>query len=237
LQDSLTNALSIIKGKRIPWDELSDSDSDSGSDPGVAEADTEGLQGDTELKQLFARIQNSVTCLFRMAIAIRQPAAYSQLQSTITIDKSHFEAFDKHHVRSKFRDCPEYLADRLGRAVSYRRHYLSYREQHHSKLAKNVESIGFEEPRTEHTTNSTEASPIPLDAVVRPALGTSAAVLPTLDTVMDDGQDALSQTSYANSVNDTLRVPPLPREAREKEHFECPLCFMIVSIHTKAAWK
>jgi hypothetical protein len=55
--------------------------------------------------------------------------------------------------------------------------------------------------------------------------------------VLDD-DDSASQTSFAaSSMNTAIRVPALPREAREKEFFECPLCFMIVSIHTKAGWK
>ncbi|KAF2792134.1 hypothetical protein K505DRAFT_338961 [Melanomma pulvis-pyrius CBS 109.77] len=44
-------------------------------------------------------------------------------------------------------------------------------------------------------------------------------------------------TSYSTLVNATIRALLLPKEAREKEHFECPLCYMVVAIHTKAGWK
>ncbi|KAF2185512.1 hypothetical protein K469DRAFT_576126, partial [Zopfia rhizophila CBS 207.26] len=103
--------------------------------------------------------------------------------STITVEKSFFEEFDIQHVPEKFPTCEDFLVNRLGRAISSRRQYLTYREGHHKKLAKNVEKIGFEEPRMEHTTNSTEASPVP-----------SA---PKEQDVIDDSHDALSQTSYA----------------------------------------
>jgi hypothetical protein len=55
--------------------------------------------------------------------------------------------------------------------------------------------------------------------------------------LMDDGDDTFSMTSYATSVNATLRAPGLPKEAREKEHYNCPLCYALISIQTTAAWK
>ena len=89
------------------------------------------------------------------------------------------------------------------------------------------EVIGIEEPRTEYTTNSTEATPMPIIS------GSSKEV-----NVIDDGEDILSQTSYATTaMNASLRIPRLPKEAKEQEQFECPLCFMIVSINTYSAWK
>ncbi|KAF1963531.1 hypothetical protein CC80DRAFT_8189 [Byssothecium circinans] len=45
-------------------------------------------------------------------------------------DKSFFRAYDVQYVRDKFPHAPDYLAERLGRAVSKRRHYLSYCEKH-----------------------------------------------------------------------------------------------------------
>ncbi|KAL1601483.1 hypothetical protein SLS60_006398 [Paraconiothyrium brasiliense] len=219
LEQSLKDAVAIVKGEKTPWDALEDSDDDSDS---ASDASSDGGE-ETELKQLLDSIQSSVTCLFRLSMAIRDPASDDRLQRTITVDKSYFEDYDILHAKTKFPDCAEYLSQRLGRAISGRRQYLSYRELHHQKLAKKAELIGLEQPRTEHTTNSTEASPLPV------ARSNSLDVL--------DEDDTLSQTSYATSVNATIRVPPLPKQAREHEHFECPLCFMIVSIHTKAAWK
>jgi hypothetical protein len=222
------SALAIVSGERTPWDEMSasDSGSESGSETS-GDADDFNFQSDTELKQLSASIKNTVTCLFRLSMAIRVPAPNTQSRSFITVDKSYFEHHDIQHVESKFPQAEKFLTERLGRAISGRRQYLSYREEHHQKLVKNVERIGHEEPRTEHTTNSTEASPMPILDQAK------------VNTVMDDSFDfdTLSQTSYATSINATIRAPPLPKEAKEKEHFECLLCYMIVSIHTTAGWK
>ncbi|RYP18216.1 hypothetical protein DL765_004073 [Monosporascus sp. GIB2] len=213
LHDSLQT--SIVQEKRRPWDELSDSGSDSDSD--AEPSDDAEAQGDTELKQLLGSIKTTITCLFRLSMSIRDPAPNDQSRSIITVDKSHFEEYDMQHAKAKYPGCAGYLVERLGRANSGRRQYLSYREEHHQKLAKDADLIGLEAPRTEHTSNSTEATS-----------------MPTAELNIDD---ALSQTSYAASENAAIRVPPLPKEAHEKEHYECPICFMIVSIHTAAGWK
>jgi hypothetical protein len=126
------------------------------------------------------------------------------------------------HVQAKFPDIPQYLAERLGRAISSRRQYLTYREVHHEKLSKGIDKLGLEAARTEFTTNSTEATRLQQNDKV---------------TMMDDGDDTCSMTSYATSVNATLRAPGLPKEAREKEYYNCPLCHVLISIHTTAAWK
>lgn len=82
------------------------------------------------------------------SMAIRDPAPNSQSRSTITVDKSFFQQHDISHVQAKYPACADYLTERLGRAISGRRQYLTYREEHHQKLAKNVEKIGFEDSRT-----------------------------------------------------------------------------------------
>ncbi|KAH7372041.1 hypothetical protein BKA66DRAFT_180037 [Pyrenochaeta sp. MPI-SDFR-AT-0127] len=221
LSEALHNALAIARGEKVPWDENVDSDSEL-SDEGSSKDD---LQGSTELKQLLASTRTIITSLFRLSMAIRDPAPNNQSKSNLTIDKSFFEQHDIQHVKEKFPDSPMYLQDRLGRAISGRRQYLSYREEHHQKLTKNIEKIGFEKPTTEFTTNSTEATPIP-------GIGRLNSV-----NVLEEGEDAASQTSYAPSENANIRVPPLPKEAHNKDFFECPLCFLLVSIHTAAGWK
>lgn len=233
LKSSLQASLEIIGGERTPWDEIPESESESESDSDEDASDTTGLQGDTELKQLAASITSSITCLFRLSMAVRDPAPDNQSGSAIIVDKTVFyEPLDVRHVEEKFSLQKSFLTERLGRGISGRRQYLSYRETHAEKLAKNVETIGFEEPRTEHTNNSTEASPLPhkVAASADPRYSKT-------DIAIDNDDEILSQTSYAPTENATMRVPSLPREARDQECFECPLCFMIVSIHTKRAWK
>jgi hypothetical protein len=209
--------LAIVEGTRVPWDELSDSESDSDSEESLEE-DTS--PNETELKQLLNGVKSTTTCLFRLSISIRDPAPNDQSRTSIVVDKSYFEEYDIQHAKAKYADCSTFLAERLGRANSGRRQYLNYRDEHHQKLAKDVDLIGLETSKTEHSGASTEATKVSAN-----------------DFDVNDGDDALSVTSYATSVNTAIRVPHLPREAREKEYWECPICFMIVSIHTRASWK
>ena len=212
--------MDIVEERRFAWDEeiYSDSDSDSDSD----DYDYDGinnLQGSTELKQLYASIRSTITSLMRISMAIREPAPNREARS---IDKSHFEQHDMFHVQNKFPIAPQHLAERLGRAISSRRQYLTYREVHHNKLAKDIDKLGLEAARTEFTTNSTEATRLQRTDSLN---------------IADDGDDTASVTSYATSVNATLRAPNLPKEAREKEHYNCPLCYGLIAIHTTSAWK
>jgi hypothetical protein len=206
-------ALAIVEERRVPWDEEAYSDSDSDDDNDI------NLQGSTELQQLHASMKSAITSLMRLSMAIQEPAPNRQARC---IDKSHFEQHDVLHVQAKFPSVPQYLAERLGRAISSRRQYLTYREQHHDKLSKGIDKLGLEAAITEFTTNSTEATQLQRTDSLN---------------MMDDGDDTASMTSYATSVNATLRAPNLPKEAREREHYNCPLCYTLVAIHTTAAWK
>jgi hypothetical protein len=118
--------------------------------------------------------------------------------------------------------------NRLGRAISGRRQYHSYREAHHQKVAKSIEKIGFEVPRTgrlpqydiwscsrltwdiEHnvTTNSTEATPM------------SVVERQNSLNVLDD-DDSASQTSFAASSMNTANLSGfhLCREKLERRNF------------------
>ncbi|KAJ4319287.1 hypothetical protein N0V94_003979 [Neodidymelliopsis sp. IMI 364377] len=210
-------ASAIVQGDRIPWDE--EVYSDSGSEILDDDRDIEDPQDDTEIKQLYVSIGSAITALMRISIAIREPAPNRQSR---TIDKSHFEHHDMLHVQAKFPNAAQYLTERLGRAISSRRQYLTYREIHHDKLSKGIEKLGLEAARTETTTNSTEATKLQRTNSLN---------------LLDEDDDTSSQTSYATSINATLRAPKLPKEARERDHYNCPLCFALIDIHTTAAWK
>jgi hypothetical protein len=86
------------------------------------------------------------------SMAIRDPAPNSQSKSTITVDKSFFQQHDISHVQAKYPACVKYLTSRLGKAISGRRQYFIYREEHHQKLAKDVEKLGFEDSKTGKST-------------------------------------------------------------------------------------
>ncbi|KAF2633335.1 hypothetical protein BU25DRAFT_3999 [Macroventuria anomochaeta] len=95
----------------FPWDEETYSDSDYDTD----DDSVHDLQGDTELKQLYASTKSAITSLMRISMATREPVPNRQARS---IDKSHFEQHDMPRIQAKFPSAPQYLSERLGRAIS-----------------------------------------------------------------------------------------------------------------------
>ncbi|KAF2658684.1 hypothetical protein K491DRAFT_652646, partial [Lophiostoma macrostomum CBS 122681] len=234
LESVIQEAKEIISGGRIPWEDVSDSESDSSSEEGFEEPNT------TELQQLMSNVAEITTCLMRLSMAIRNPAPHDQFKESAEIDMSYFEAFDIDHVRSKFPQAEEFLVLRLGKAISRRRQYLRYRDEHQKKLKDGLEgAVNILEIQTAGAViaqapsvrfESTVASSIPM-----------ALKVPALMTHIDDTdyyEDALSQTSYASSMTDDkkLRPPPLPEQGQDGNPFECPLCFRFTSIRHASAW-
>lgn len=198
-------ASEIIHGEKVPWEELSDSDSDSDftiseNDPAPEEEANGPMQATSELQQLMSDVVEVTTCLLRLSMAIRNPAPHDQFMDSSQINTSYLESFDISHVQAKFPGAEEYLIMRLGKAISRRRQYLKYRDEHHKKLAQGIENN--------------------LD-----------------ESVYSD--DGLSQVSYATSANEStkLQPPPIPKDAQDGKPFECPLCFMIISIRSPHSWK
>ena len=150
--------------------------------------------------------------------------------------------FDIGHVREKHPagQKNEWLVERLGKAISRRRAFLKYRQEHHEKLSKDwdeiIDEIDQKRPETVAMTKHTKATTFIVD---------SKAV------VEKEGSEPGSfgsQTSYEQTVmgegtETRLAVPPLPKEAFEGvpfaygEPFQCPLCFTEQTVKNRAAWK
>jgi hypothetical protein len=228
LEAVLREAIEIITEERVPWEDLSDSESDTSGD--YSEHSEESSI--TELAQLASSMTEINNCLMRLSLAIRNPAPHNQLKESIRNDTTHFEAFDVRHVRDKFPEAEEYLVLRLGKAISRRRQYLRYREEHHERLQRGLYTQSLlQEPRgPSGKAESTVASSIPAAAKV----ATDANFL----RKSDHYKDALSQTSYASSNNDAsrLRPPPLPKEGEDGNPFVCPLCFRFTSTPQVTVW-
>jgi hypothetical protein len=164
-------------------------------------------------------------------MSIRNPAPHDHFMSTEYAKAKYFNDFDIRHVEAKYKDAKPYLVRRLGAAISRRRQYFKYRESHHAKLSQ---GINFDEGATEAGAKSTVASSIPLGMK---DVGTSAPSFGELDQD-DRSETGISQTSCATTAPDSekLRVPPLPKQHR-KGPFECPFCFMLISVTNRFQWK
>jgi hypothetical protein len=156
-------------------------------------------------------------------IHLQAPSPF--MQTIHRIDKSHFRNFDIEHVRAIFPEAPYYLVERLGKAISRRRQYISYLEKRSLSLmshdadsqAKAEKTDSIEKARSQPPTAATELH---------------------LETTLVSFSMTESQTSYATSTSMNLnRAPPFPRAAHNKEIFECPICFRLLSNLTRARWR
>lgn len=215
-------ALEIVQGAKTPWDELSDSDSDSDSNSGPSSVLEATLHNETESQQLMSGIVDAITCLLRLSITIRNAAPHDQFMQPSKTNVSLFEKYDIDHVRSKFPRGEEYLVVRLGRAISRRRQYLKYREECYKSRAHSLATLDARPEETDHQ-----------------SVQTSLPVALRTSDNRDLNKDVLSQTSYASTSTTLapLSVPPLPREGKNQNLFECPYCFMTISVPSAYSWR
>ncbi|KAH7483827.1 hypothetical protein FOMA001_g7273 [Fusarium oxysporum f. sp. matthiolae] len=224
LRESLKDAKDILTGQTTPWDQdLSPADfSDSDSDQ---EPFQDGASGNSELSQIFAAVVEDINCLFRLSVSIHNPSPHDRFKKACLTDTSGYEPFDVQHVCNKLSKAPKSIAERLGKAISRRRQYFKYRELHHDKLASDLELDDKDQIQ------STVASSLPKKLSVNEPI--------SLEENVDDASDAgRSQTSWATSAANPERrkIPALPAGA-ENGPFECPFCFMMVSIASRNHWK
>jgi hypothetical protein len=128
-------------------------------------------------------------------------------------------------VLNKYPQAEASVLDCLGLAISQRRAILRYRERHHIKLGKGL-GQAIEDQSDAVSTNISDT------------VATSFIEKPTTH-VEFDSQSFISQTSYAQTLlsgEEGMVLPPPPTEADNGTPFECPYCFVIISISGEKAW-
>lgn len=186
-------------------------------------------------------------------------AMSESLQKILKFDASHFLQYDIMHTRAKFPEAENYLIERLGHAVSRRRQYFRYHEEQHNKSTKEIETLGSTEWKIENTDgNSTSASTFPttenrperstgmpnemLDRsekrgsqpnteIKLDSIPANIPVIPT-PTTPDPWPYSLDDLSYD--------IPLYPRlvedQIRERDYFECHLCFRSIAALYAHEW-
>jgi len=180
----------------------------------------------TELAQIGLDVVEIVTCLFRLSMTMRKPAAHERFLNSGSADTTFYFRFDESHISAKFPAAETFLCSRLGKANSQRRQFFKYRKSHHEKLAQILLS--------EHQETGTVASSIPSD-LKDDAIEAAASRVYEQDQISNSG---VSRTSYATSHggSDRIRVPPLPKTLDGIEG-ECPYCWTVISVRNRNSWK
>ncbi|KAI0466997.1 hypothetical protein F4859DRAFT_283498 [Xylaria cf. heliscus] len=189
------------------------------------------VEDDTEVLEVIADIADTIGCLLRLAVSIRNPAPHDHFMSSKLGDTSYFEEHDVKHVEAKLLRIKPALAHRLGKAISQRRQYFKYRETHHQKLKAELDTYLA---RLEAEVQSTVASSIP-NELEDHGRGQPAFSGLEEEEISNSGG---SQTPYAtfDPQSGRLTILPLPKQASDGS-FECPFCYTILSVNSMYQWK
>lgn len=265
LTGMIQEAIAILSGDRKPYDDLSDSDSsaDESSKAGsvLGNPARNGPKPTTELQQIFLDIVEIVNCLYKLSIAIRNPAPHDRYLKSAAIDTSFYEFWDIQHTWNKFPAAKEYLVIRLGKAITRRRQHLKYRQKHHQKLAQDIgrpvsavfpqSFIPPEQVDQNHDhdqvlpggLHDTEATPRAEPSVVATTVLTQTTATTFTGGNVEfefelESDSGRSKTSYATSAEGggKVRVPPPPKESLDGSPFECPYCYTIVIAKNSHSW-
>jgi len=218
-----------------------------------------------ELDECLEEVAHVITCLYKFSIAIQNPAPLHRLQKSSLIDVSHFEPFDIQHVSNKFPHAEPYLVQRLGRSNTRRRQLLRYHERHHDKIAgryglesfvlapeqgmsegdhgRRDESARLKSKAEERSEHPQQASKKSSAANTLSATTVTAYQRPTEEHAFEQCSDTdFSQTSYSSSacgIVEKLRAPPPPNResAFDGDAFQCPYCYIIITLAGHKSWK
>ncbi|KAF4470748.1 hypothetical protein FALBO_2349 [Fusarium albosuccineum] len=130
----LEDAISITRGRKVPWEYLRDDEVSLDEEDMFHEESPE-----TELDQIIRHIGDGIEDLLHLSAAMRNPAPHDRVMGSQSIDTDHFLRPDIEHVREKFQKMDEVLANRLGTAITTRRRYFKYREAHHLRQSSDVD--------------------------------------------------------------------------------------------------
>ncbi|MCJ1261096.1 hypothetical protein MMC22_000960 [Lobaria immixta] len=86
LESNLREALAVLSGKRLPYDERQSDSDPSNSSPGE---DLEAPNCSTEIQQIYIGIKENISCLYELSIVLRNPAPRDIILKLATIDVSH----------------------------------------------------------------------------------------------------------------------------------------------------
>jgi hypothetical protein len=249
LNEAVADLLDIVSGKREGMVSIGD------------EAEDDHAKEISEVDELLEEISGTITRLFKVSILIRQAAPTDLFAKALSRDRYRFDdRFDIAHVGEKYHKLSindyAWLRQRLGRAITQRRHYLSYVQDHHEKLECSPNSYDevddsafrFEIPIIKQPQDSKQT----LDTASRPSFFTKATtvvperITPQLLTAADSDseEDARTCTTISRSIDgdpessNTVRIPKLEhlRFGNTKE-IECPFCFRIKKFKSERTWR
>ncbi|PPJ52046.1 hypothetical protein CBER1_09817 [Cercospora berteroae] len=126
-------ANAIIKGERVPLDELEFSDSDA-SEMSLPDA----YDDSTELEQIVDDIAEIVTHLFDLSRSLSSANARELMSDASNVDMQHFKFSDRLEVQLQFPRASREIIERLVMANNKRRQIFKFVEEHRTVMSGTV---------------------------------------------------------------------------------------------------
>ncbi|KAH7393830.1 hypothetical protein DE146DRAFT_107911 [Phaeosphaeria sp. MPI-PUGE-AT-0046c] len=215
-----------------------------------------------EATGLLEEIGDCVTRLFRVTSLVRQAGPTDPFAKALSRGRYHFsDQYDIGHVGEKFPKLATtgnaWLRTRLGRAITQRRRYLRYIDDHHKKLEGKHQDDRLPQAITQEPQYLQELRPIVAtqpDSSSRPSTfftkasslvpGRITSQMLIAEDDSDAGSVARSYTTISRSVAGDLdssaisRIPKLDDlRTDSKKEFECPFCYQVKKFKSERAWK
>jgi hypothetical protein len=216
----------------------------------------------TPLQYAYRKVCHIITMLYELSATIlRHVGPRDRLQKYAAIDLSYYVPLDVKHIAHTVCATVQ-MIDRLGRANTRRRQLLRYHEQRHARyvdvdLETSFPKIFGEGPGSAENERIPLSEPwvlfthgANLSGCESPSTEMPSQITVTNCKWVEDTPDMVevesdihSQTSFASSlrgdVEGQLRVPdpPNPTKAFEGEPFQCPYCYVTISVKGPSSWK
>ncbi|GIZ43016.1 hypothetical protein CKM354_000626200 [Cercospora kikuchii] len=173
-------------------------------------------------------IANVVDQLYRLNLALRNPAGTDYLKSAEASAAFGYQHFDEEHVRQDFPSAPEFLIKRLAECISRRRQLLQHWQNNR--------------PRHNHRTSDDPDSSIEDDESDFMGLGPSSEIAQTeasavtISTLWRSTASVSSRPRLNSAPVLSLKLPPMP-QPQGQGPMRCPICSCDVFVKTEKQWR
>ncbi|KAI9728512.1 MAG: hypothetical protein M1834_007650 [Cirrosporium novae-zelandiae] len=202
LRDFLQDVSGLLNNNSVPWDENGSLNSEEQS----------------EFKEIHEEVVKRVDSLYQMSTLIRKPIAhYDRLMNSTSSNDQVFNHSYINHIQEKYPGIDNTLATRLGKALTRRKCYLQYLENHHDELASGLDGAVPELSET----MATAFDGLKLD---------------TEDSTSSSGHSQTSSSTSLRSSRHPIALLPPPGASASGKLFECPYCFHLITITSQRSW-
>ncbi|KAH7082518.1 hypothetical protein BKA63DRAFT_133135 [Paraphoma chrysanthemicola] len=211
--------------------------------------------GRDERIELLEEVDSCIKRLFRVSRLIRDAAPSDVFIKALSRKRYHFDdQYDISHVKHKYpklsKEQTTWLSNRLGRAITQRRCYLSYVRDHGDKLASDSRENNFSSANTTLTpshhpiTNSTLAPP----STFRTKASTIGPII-NFTTRVEESSESEDDTKSYTTVSRSIALPAesilqsripnldsLPAIEGSRE-VKCPFCYRLRRFRNEKTWR